>query len=210
MTEIEHKGHSAELARELVSQITYASEMSQPNGESHGGGKDPKDNPDDQKSAEKRYAEICDNIRALDQNSFQLLRFVPLVTTAAILGLSFLNIPFRVLWLISWVGAVVTFGLWRWEMRNIQVCRWLQERADVIERDEFHAPSMMQFALRTKIQREGVPVSFKDTGLNELHKMKILGRKIKFTQRRAETIIYWATILAWLAMPFAVWLSPKK
>ncbi len=26
------------------------------------------------------------------------------------------------------VGAVVTFGLYRWEMRNVQVCRWLQER----------------------------------------------------------------------------------
>lgn len=79
-------------------------------------------------NAEKRYAEICSNIRALDQNSFHLLQFVPLVTTAVILGLSFLNIPFPVLWLISWVGAAVTFGLHRWKMRNVQICRWQQER----------------------------------------------------------------------------------
>jgi hypothetical protein len=107
------------------------------------------------------------------------------------------------------VGAAVTFGLWRWEMRNIQICRWVQVCADRLERDEFHAPGVMQFAFRTKIQREDVPVSFNDADLDELHKIKILGRKIEFPQRRAETIIYWATILAWFVMPFAVWLSQQ-
>ncbi len=167
--------------------------------------------------AEQRYTEICNNIRALDQNSFHLLQFVPLVTTAAILGLSFLNIPFAALWLISWVGAAVTFGLYRWEMRNIQICRWLQERADIIERDEFHAPGMMQFAFRTNIQREGIPPSFHDTDLNDLDTQKIFGWTVKFrgkpiriTQRVAERIIYGATIFAWLAMPLAVWLSRRN
>ncbi len=160
-----------------------------------------------QQNADKRYAEICSNIRALDQNSFRLLQFVPLVTTGAILGLSFVNIPIPVLVVISVVGAAVTFGLYRWEIRNIQVCRWLQERADEIELYEFHAPRMMQFALRTKIQREGVWVSFQGNDLNDLEEMKIFGHRIRFTQRKAECVIYGATFIAWLAMPFAVWLS---
>ncbi len=100
-------------------------------------------------NAEKRYAEICNNIRALDQNSFHLLQFVPLVTTAAILGLSFLDIPFPVLWLISWIGAAVTFGLYRWEMRNVQICRWLQERVDGIVRED-PCIGKSQFVVRLK------------------------------------------------------------
>lgn len=216
MTDIEDKRHIAELASQVVSQIASALETTQPTSKGHGEAKKPKDGPDESKSADKRYAEICNNIRALDQNSFQLLRFVPLVTTAAILGLAFLDIPFLVLWLISWVGAAVTFGLYRWEMRNVQICKWLQERAVEIERTGFNVSGKTQFAFRL-IELPARP-SFDNPKLNDLDTQKIFGWTVKFkrgepfrfTQRVAERIIYGATILAWLAMPVAVWLSPKS
>ncbi len=151
--------------------------------------------------AEKRYEEICTNIRALDENSFKLLSYVPLVSGSAIVvvllkgeaGLSWMTI------LLSLVGAIVTFGLYRWEFRNIQICKWLQECADEMERNEFNvAEGKEQFAIR--LQKS--PPRFKNSDYDILH--KFLGFSI--VQRRAETIIYWTTIIAWLLLPLAVYL----
>jgi len=151
--------------------------------------------------AEKRYAEICANIRALDDNSFRLLSFVPLVSGSAIVavllkgeaGLSWITI------LLSLVGAVVTFGLYRWELRNIQICKWLQECAVEMERNEFNVKEgKEQFAIRVQHS----PPRFKNSDYDNLH--KFLGFAIP--QRRAETMIYWTTIVAWLLMPLAVYL----
>ena len=151
--------------------------------------------------AEKQYEEICANIRALDDNSFKLLSYVPLVSGSAIVavllkgeaGLSWMTI------LLSLVGAVVTFGLYRWELRNIQICKWLQERANEIERNEFKVEEgKEQFAIR--VQKS--PPRFKNSDYDNLH--KFLGFSI--FQRGAEAIIYWTTIVAWLLLPLAVYL----
>jgi hypothetical protein len=153
-------------------------------------------------SLEKVYAEICANIKALDENSFKLLSFVPLVSGSAIVvvllkgeaGLSCITI------LLSLIGASVTFGLYRWEFRNIQICKWLQERADEIERNCFGVErGKEQFAIRA----QEPPPRFENHDFDDLH--KFLGCSIY--QRRAETIIYWTTIIGWLLLPLAVYLK---
>jgi hypothetical protein len=153
-------------------------------------------------AAVKRYTEICANIRALDENSFRLLGFVPLVTGAAIVTVTVkgevLSSP--TLMLLSLVGALVTFGLYRWERRNIQICKWLQERADEIEEQEFDVKEInkRQFAIRLQER----PPKFTNPEYDDMQ--MFLGYPI--TQRKAEKIIYVTTILAWLALPLMVWL----
>jgi hypothetical protein len=88
------------------------------------------------------YQEICGNIRATDDISFKLLGTVPVVSGIGAGALTILEktqllaaysdyavISFSVL------GALVTFGLYRWEMRNIQKCNWLIARAADFERE---------------------------------------------------------------------------
>jgi hypothetical protein len=150
---------------------------------------------------EKTYTEICENIRALDANSFKLLSFVPLVSGSAIMavflkgeaGMSGITI------LLSLAGAIVTFGIYRWEFRNIQICKWLQVRAAEIERSQFNVEQgNEQFAIRVQ---EPLP-KFGDPNFDNLD--KFFGFPI--TQRKAESIIYWTTIVAWLLLPLAVYL----
>ena len=153
---------------------------------------------------EKLHAEICTNIRALDDNSFRLLSFVPLVTGSAI-GVVLLKAGTRFSWvivLLSLVGAIVTFGLYRWERRNVQICKWLQGRADEIERDQFGITSgKEQFAIRTKNPSSG----FEDFEYKDLH----IFHGFSIYQRSAERIIYWAAISAWLLLPVAVYFTEK-
>ena len=131
---------------------------------------------------EKRYAEICSNIRATDEISFKLLGLVPLVSGAGIFVL--LDRSKQPTWspmaiFAAVFGAVVTFAIYRWEIRNIQTCRWLIDRAAELERNElglargqFHA-------------RDPAPALF--------------GRKMGKTE--AERLLYWTTIAAWLLLP---------
>jgi hypothetical protein len=156
------------------------------------------------KTAEVRYHEICANIRALDENSFRLLGFVPLLSGAAIVAvIAKGGVGLLPAFLLGVVGALVTFGLYRWERRNIQICKWLQERADTIEEHEFHVKKEeRQFAIRLREK----PPNFKNSQYDNMH--KLLGH-YQITQRWAETIIYGATIIGWLVIPLAVALSPK-
>jgi len=74
-------------------------------------------------AAEKRYEQICASIRTTDEISFKLLGLVPLLAGAAIgviLGGKLAESPFVVF--TSLFGAVVTVGLFGWELRNIQIC----------------------------------------------------------------------------------------
>src|SRR5687767_7873534 len=81
------------------------------------------------------YSEIGTNVRVTDDISFKLLGLVPLVSGSGILAILFQG---EALWspaiyFIALIGALVTFGLFRWELRNIQTCEWLRQRAADIE-----------------------------------------------------------------------------
>jgi hypothetical protein len=84
------------------------------------------------------YTELCNNIRATDEISFKLLGAVPFASGvgAGILTIldksNLLNSVYAVMGL-SVLGAVITLGLFRWELRNIQKCNWLIARAARVE-----------------------------------------------------------------------------
>lgn len=95
----------------------------------------PNQEPD---TAIKIYEQICTNIRVTDEISFKLIRLVPILSGSGIGLLTFLEkssylSPATVI-LISIFGAVVTFGVFRWELCNIETCSWLIRRAADLER----------------------------------------------------------------------------
>jgi hypothetical protein len=131
---------------------------------------------------EKRYAEICSNIRATDEISFKLLGLVPLVSGAGIFVL--LDRSKQPAWspmavFVAVFGAVVAFAIYRWEIRNIQTCRWLIDRAAELERKGLGLASGQFYG------RDPAPV--------------LLGRRMGKTE--AERLLYWTTIAAWLLLP---------
>lgn len=97
-------------------------------------------------ASESIYKEICQNIRETDAISFRLLNLVPLGSTLgggllAILGKNALLqdtsrlVTASAIVLLSAAGATIVFGLHKWEMRNIQKCNWLIDKASDLERE---------------------------------------------------------------------------
>src|SRR5258707_8061548 len=130
--------------------------------------------------AEKIYTELCTDIRETDNSSFRLLGLVPLVSGTALIGLMFQkdSVPPGLILLLSMFAAAITFGLFRWELRNIQTCSWLIKSAYVIE--------------RVALESHGMPELFRER--------PVAPQKIGKTE--AEKFIYTVTLLTWLARPF--------
>lgn len=135
-------------------------------------------------SRQQRYEEICTAIRTTDDISFKLLGFVPLVSGAGIFAvLDLLGSGGVASWpttvFVALFGATVTFALFRWELRNIETCKWLRAQAERLEQTEFRLTS------GPFLGRGDAPT--------------VLGRRMGKTE--AEKILYTATILAWLSLP---------
>jgi hypothetical protein len=134
-------------------------------------------------SWQQRYSEICTDIRTTDDISFKLLGFVPLVSGVGIfavldlLGGNVASWPTTVF--VSLFGATITFALFRWELRNIQTCNWLRDRAIEIERDE-------------------LKLTF-GPFLGRVNARRFLG--IEWGKTQAEKLLYTTTIAAWLSLP---------
>jgi hypothetical protein len=86
------------------------------------------------------YKEVCENIRASDDMSFQLLKLVPAIAGVAAGALSLfektasaLSLPCGAKVFLAVVGFLITLGIFLWEMRNVQKCNWLIERAQELE-----------------------------------------------------------------------------
>lgn len=131
-------------------------------------------------SVDRLYAETCINIRATDEISFKLMGFVPLVSGAALLTL-FLkeSIPSEkapLVVVLALFAALITLGLFRWELRNIQTCSWLRRRAEALE--------------DALVKTTGAPMQPKPP--------------LRIGKSEAEKSIYSITILAWLIMPMTI------
>ena len=103
--------------------------------------------------------------------------------------------------LISIVASIVTFGLFKWEMRNVQKCDWLITRAAELERSFFNADTPA--GRRVIAQFYGWSLQAKPPLFGELpqfrtkkEEKKDQGTRVGKTE--AERIIYWASIAAWL------------
>ena len=129
-------------------------------------------------TADSVYREICQNIRETDAISFKLLNLVPLGSTlgAGVLALFQKNtaidsplVNASAIVLMSVAGSVIVFGLYKWEMRNIQKCNWLIDRAAAME-------------------DEGMLIQYE--GWNS--------QETRWGKTRAEKLIYKTSMLIWL------------
>jgi hypothetical protein len=138
-----------------------------------------------------RYDTISSSIRATDDISFKLLGLVPLLSGVGILALlraledprSSAGVAFFAVF-----AALVTFALYRWELRNIQNCRWFRERLADIERHEFGL-FRGQYLLQPdppKLSVFGRPVR--------------IGRWSEIDKAKAEVLLYGTAIAAWIIL----------
>lgn len=128
----------------------------------------------------KIYEQLSVDIRATDEVSFKLLGLVPLVSGTGLIALLFAQdarpSP-QLIILLSLFAAAITLGLFRWELRNIQNCRWLIKYADELE--------------KKALGRAGT----RDAYVPQLKSPQGFGKT------EAEKFIYAATITTWLTAP---------
>lgn len=131
------------------------------------------------------YTNLCNNVRFTDDVSFKLLGLVPLFSGSgmlvAVLRSEYFWSP--AIYAIAAFGALVTLGLFRWELRNIQVCLWLIERGKDAEEAEGAAKPGMFYRRASSPMRIG--------------------------KTEAEKLIYGATIFTWLLLPWLVYSSAQ-
>ena len=136
----------------------------------------------DKISPDTLYAQLTENLRASDDFSFKLLGLVPLSTLLAFVGV-FLKEE------VSWspayygfglLGAVLVWGIFRWELRNIQRCLWYCKVLDKMEQEADNAISA--FKIYKKPRFLGIPMG----------------------KTESEKLIYSVLIIAWLTFPLMV------
>ncbi len=143
------------------------------------------------------YELVCEQIEQTDKTSFRLLAAVPL---AAAVGSGVLTLiepkPSSVggaLVALSLVGLLITVGLFRWELRNIQKCNWLISRAALIEKklwpkQIFHIQYAGYNKSNTRMNK-----------LSDIQNSKILFSDEKWGKTQAVKLVFLAATLAWLA-----------
>ena len=146
------------------------------------------------------YHDLIANIKTTDDISFKLLGTVPLLSGIGSGALSLLlksghSLNDYTVLALSLVGCAITFGLYKWELRNIQRCAWFISRAAKIEQRLFRTDEACQF------------YGFgSDEHLNAKNLTSINIKsfwKLPWGKTRAEKLIYTAAITAWL-IPAAV------
>jgi hypothetical protein len=144
------------------------------------------------------YKEICTNIRVTDDISFKLLGTVPLASGIGSGALVILErskllegnrYPAIVLVGLSAIGALITVGLFRWELRNIQKCRWLIARAASFE---------TQILVKPNLQFGGM-ANEQDLSAKAIDEVCVPSLfKKPWGKTQAEKLIYLTTVGAWL------------
>jgi hypothetical protein len=131
--------------------------------------------------AENYYTNLNTNVRFTDDISFKLLGLVPLFSGSGILVAVMKSEYFWLpaIYAIAAFGALVTLGLFRWELRNIQICNWLIDRGAALEESE-DKKTAGQFYQRPK-------------------------PPMRIGKTEAEKLIYGATTFVWLLLPWLVY-----
>lgn len=151
------------------------------------------------------YKDICNNIRVTDEISFKLLGTVPLASGVGAGGLTILEKstllegyarPELVVAALSALGALITLGLFRWELRNIQKCVWLIARAARFEKE----------VLRQDLQFSGMarPEHLSARSMEDIHVQSLFKKPMReWGKTQSEQLIYLASIGGWL-VPLAI------
>lgn len=135
---------------------------------------------------EKVYEQICENIRFTDEISFKLLGLVPLISGASIIA-AVIKGDAQVspgLFIFSIFGALLTLGIFRWELRNISTCKKLIRCAEVIE-DSNSTVQVNARQFSVKLDSPG-----------------LFGDKLRIGKTEAEKFVYFVTVVAWLFLPW--------
>ena len=141
-------------------------------------------------TVEGRYREMCSDIRFTDDISLKLLGLIPLVSGAGILTVLFAGagrsrMEAAILGAFVGVfGAIVTFAIYRWEVRNSQFCSYLNSQVARLESD-----LGIQSRKSHRLGRPSPPPVW----FGPWHP--------KIGKTEAERILYVAVILSWLALP---------
>lgn len=153
----------------------------------------------------KLHEEIYRNIRYTDEISFKLIRLVPIFSGSGIAILKILekqellgNVGVLA---ISLIAAALTFGLYRWELRNIQVCSWLYRKALALEETEFDVAAAKQlFDSRWK-EKRGQAFTDRGKGPSFFPPIKLWRRdsnkQFRIGKTESETLIYFVSMVAW-------------
>jgi len=147
------------------------------------------------------YHEVCRKIREINAVSFKLLCLVPVFSGLTILTLSFLAEKFSnlTLILVGLFGAMITFFIFRWEKRNMQMRDIFRSYAEILEtkktelENENQSIDVFTGGPYSLLRRQNKPMLWDS--------MEILKR---WGKTEAETAIYIATILFWLLLPVLV------
>jgi hypothetical protein len=133
-------------------------------------------------SADRRFQELCAHIRTTDDVSFKLLGLVPIVNGAGIAAVIVKNEmrPSAVIYLVALFAAVVTLALLCWERRNIQICKWLRDRAASLEADALG---------------QGIPAG---------HFVNFPQSALRLGKTEAEKFVYAVIIASWLLLPWVL------
>jgi hypothetical protein len=103
--------------------------------------------------------------------------------------------------LLSLVAAVITFGLFKWELRNVQKCNWLIDRAADMQRGWSNTGERMAIRQLGEWSDKRKPPLF--GGSTDPEKQDSAQHKSGIGKTESERIIYWASITAWL-IPMAI------
>ena len=127
------------------------------------------------------YTNINNNIRSTDDISFKLLGIVPLFSGSGILVAILKSEYFwsPAIYAIAAFGALVTLGLFRWELRNVQTCVWLIKCGATLEETLFQGKPGQFF------RRPAAP--------------------LRIGKTQAEKLIYGVIIFTWLSLPWLVY-----
>jgi len=132
------------------------------------------DETENRPQLEAVYQQIHEHIRSKDEVSFKLMSLIPLISGG---GISLLAQSGSATWgvklFVSVFAAVAVFGIFRWELRNIQWCSWLWLRAESMGDSQHPVAPELRFAPRRAV----------------------VGKT------QAEVIVYLAVIIAWLLLP---------
>jgi hypothetical protein len=150
------------------------------------------------------YKDVCDNIRVTDDISFKLLGAVPAVSGVGSGILAFLGTDAgtdgteMAYVILALLGAAVTLGLFRWELRNIQKCKWLIACAARLEEKLFPPMTGPQF--------RGM-ASKADLEADKLGAIKVgsIGDR-PWGKTQSVRLIYSTAVVAWLVpVGIAIW-----
>lgn len=147
------------------------------------------------------YQEICKKIKDTEAISFRLLVWVPLLSGLGMLILCTMSekLPSWLMIVIGLFGAMITYFIFRWEKRNMQMNDTFRSYAEILE------------VKKIQLEHDNPPFDMSLAGPYSLLRSKDkprLWHSMEHLQgwgkSEAETAIYSTTILFWLLLPLLV------